>query len=151
MLVCICPLSKKHPASPTSCTIQPEHIDYTAHGGRIKARGIVFLTDLLRWGQYQPWWAEHLLQRVLHWAFPEPAGAPKSKTDLLKRTIKRWGQRACTPQIPHTVQSTNIAHLDWFKLCSITCRHLNTCYALISPGGQRIDGKIQLISNSRLD
>lgn len=39
MLVCICPFCKKHWASPTSCTIQAEHIDYTAHGGRMKAGG----------------------------------------------------------------------------------------------------------------
>lgn len=47
MLVCICLPCKKHPASPTSCTIQPEHIDYTAHRGRIKLGGVFFLTDLL--------------------------------------------------------------------------------------------------------
>lgn len=50
MLVCICSLRKKHQASPTSCTIQPEHIDYTAQGGRIKAGEPFFLTDLLKDG-----------------------------------------------------------------------------------------------------
>ena len=37
MLGCIRPLCKERPASPTSCTIRPEYIDYVAHGGRIKA------------------------------------------------------------------------------------------------------------------
>lgn len=44
MLVCICPPQRKQSASPTSCTAQSEHIDYIAHGSRIKA--LVWLTCL---------------------------------------------------------------------------------------------------------
>lgn len=100
MLVCICPLCKKQPASPTSCTMQPEHIDYTAHGGRIKGGEGGAHFSCLTWlsgssGQYGPRWAGDPEQSGLHWAFPQPAGSPKSKTDLLSWRGRR-GEEAST-------------------------------------------------------
>lgn len=143
MLVCICPLCKKYPASPTSCTIQPEHIDYTAHGGRIKAgRNIFFwLTCLIKENishsgkiTYCRWFfigLFHSLQKQLK----------ARKIERARQKRQEGREPACHKSL--TVQSTKSSSTS-LLLCFNYAVSLNSCY-LIQPGGyQWINGKIQL-------